>query len=50
MVWNSSAIQMVERFKDTGHRVFKSISALSRGIQLLNGINHTRVKQKLLRR
>ena len=30
--WNSNATQMVDRFKDTGHPVFKSISALSRGI------------------
>ena len=30
--WDSTATQMVERFKDTGHPVFKSISALSRGI------------------
>ena len=30
--WDSTADQMVERFKDTGHPVFKSISALSRGI------------------
>ena len=30
--WNSTANLMVERFKDTGHPVFKSISALSRGI------------------
>ena len=29
---DSTATQMVERFKDTGHLVFKSISALSRGI------------------
>ena len=29
---DSIATQMVERFKDTGHPVFKSISALSRGI------------------
>ena len=29
--WDSTATQMVERFKDTGHPVFKSISALSRG-------------------
>ena len=27
-----TATQMVERFEDTGHPVFKSISALSRGI------------------
>ena len=30
--WDSTATQMVERFKDTRHPVFKSISALSRGI------------------
>ena len=30
--WNSTANLMVEKFKDTGHPVFKSISALSRGI------------------
>ena len=30
--WDSAASQMVERFKETGHPVFKSISALSRGI------------------
>ena len=30
--WDSTATEMVERFKDTGHPVFKSISALSRGI------------------
>ena len=30
--WDSFAAQMVERFKDTGHPVLKSISALSRGI------------------
>ena len=30
--WETTAAQMVERFKDTGHPVFKSISALSRGI------------------
>ena len=30
--WDSTATRMVERFKDTGHPVFKSISALSRGI------------------
>ena len=30
--WDSTANQMVERFKDTGHPVFKSIGALSRGI------------------
>ena len=28
----STAIQIVERFKDSGHPVFKSISALGRGI------------------
>ena len=30
--WDSTAARMVERFKDTGHPLFKSISALSRGI------------------
>ena len=30
--WDSTVAQMVERFKDTGHPEFKSISALSRGI------------------
>ena len=30
--WDSTATHMVERFKDTAHPVFKSISALSRGI------------------
>ena len=30
--WNSTAAQMVERFKETRHPIFKSISALSRGI------------------
>ena len=30
--WDSAAAQMVQRFKDTGHPVYKSISALSRGI------------------
>ena len=30
--WDATATQMVERFKDTRHPVFKSISALSRGI------------------
>ena len=30
--WDSTATQMVERFKDTGHPVFKSVSALNRGI------------------
>ena len=30
--WDSTANEMVERFKDTGHPVSKSISALSRGI------------------
>ena len=30
--WDSTANLMVERFKDAGHPVFKSISALSRGI------------------
>ena len=30
--WDSAATQMVERFKEAGHPVFKSISALSRGI------------------
>ena len=31
-MWDSTAAQMVERFKDTGQPVFKSIRALSRGI------------------
>ena len=30
--WDSTAAQMVDRFKDTGHPAFKSISPLSRGI------------------
>ena len=30
--WDSTADKMVQRFKETGHPVFKSISALSRGI------------------
>ena len=30
--WNFTATRMVERFNDTGHPVFKSIRALSRGI------------------
>ena len=30
--WDSIAAQMVERFKETGHPVSKSISAVSRGI------------------
>ena len=30
--WDSTAKQVVKRFKQTGHPVFKSISALSRGI------------------
>ena len=30
--WDSTATLMVERFKDTGHPVFKSISASSRGV------------------
>ena len=30
--WNCTADKMVQRFKETGHLVFKSISALSRGI------------------
>ena len=30
--WDSATTQMVERFKDTGHPAFKSISALSSGI------------------
>ena len=30
--WDSAAAQMVQRFQDTGHPVYKSISALSRGI------------------
>ena len=35
--WDSTAAQMVERLKDTGHPVFKSISAWSRGILKKNG-------------
>ena len=30
--WDSTANKMVQRFKETGHLVFKSISALSRGL------------------
>ena len=30
--WDSAANKMIQRFKETGHPVFKSISALSRGI------------------
>ena len=30
--WDSTATQMVKRFKESGHPVFKSISALSRGL------------------
>ena len=30
--WDSTTTPMVERFRETGHPVFKSISALSRGI------------------
>ena len=30
--WDSTATRMVKRFKESGHPVFKSISALSRGI------------------
>ena len=30
--WDSMATEMVGRFKETGHPVFKGISALSRGI------------------
>ena len=30
--WDSIVTQMVGRFKETGHPVFKSISAVSRGI------------------
>ena len=30
--WNSIASQMVQRYKETGHPVFTSASALSRGI------------------
>ena len=29
---DSTAMNMVQRFKETGHPVFKSISAMSRGI------------------
>ena len=38
---DSTATQMVERFKDTGHPVFKSISALSRGILKKNSDRDT---------
>ena len=37
--WDSAAAQMVQRFKDTGHPGYKSISALSRGIFFLR--HHT---------
>ena len=30
--WDSTATKMMERFKETGHPIFKSICALSRGI------------------
>ena len=30
--WDSTADKMVQRFKEIGHLVFKSISALGRGI------------------
>ena len=30
--WDSTADNMVQQFKETGHLVFKGISALSRGI------------------
>ena len=30
--WDSVASQMVQRFKDTDHPVFRNVSALSRGI------------------
>ena len=30
--WNCTASNMVQRFKETSHRIFKSTSALSRGI------------------
>ena len=30
--WDPTAKEMVERFKETGHSLFRSISALSRGI------------------
>ena len=41
--WDSTATQMVERFKETGRPVFKSISTLSRGIlrKLKRKRNHT---------
>ena len=39
--WDSTATQMVERFKDTGHPVFKSISALSRGILKKKNVRDT---------
>ena len=36
--WNSVASQMVQRFKETGHPVFTSASALSRGVlRMLKG-------------
>ena len=31
-LWNCTADKMVQRFKENGHLVFKSISALSRGM------------------
>ena len=39
--WNSIATQMVGRFKETGHAVFNSISALSRGILKRKGSRET---------
>ena len=39
--WDSPAARMVERFKGTGHPVFKSISALSRGILINKNIRDT---------
>ena len=39
--WDSTATQMVERFKETGHPVFKSMSALSRGILNRKNKRHT---------
>ena len=38
---DSTATQMVERFKDSGHPVFKSMSALSRGILKKNSDRDT---------
>ena len=35
--WDSMATEIVGHFKDTGHPVFKGISALSRGILNFNG-------------